>query len=456
MIWAEQALTADGLAARGGGRGRPGRAHRRVTPGRATAGPAGGGAAAGAGQCAQPRLPARHGRPDRAPRPGSARQLLDLAAADVPLPRPARPRSGVEAIAAFVQMEMLEAGYGASVEFHYLHHQPGGAPYDRLGEMSERIAAAAADQRHRPDAAAGALPVRRLRPPAAGTGADPLRQRHRPLRPAGRSRPAPRWRRCRPTPPWASRRIRCARWAATLWRRSPPCARRGRSTCIWPNRSPRSTRSQAAWGRRPVEWLLDHLPPDRALVPDPLHPDAAARDRWRSPPPAPWPGSARSPRHPWATASSTACAGWRRRARIAHRIGFATSASRWPKNCARSNIRSACATIPARRWRRPRNRPAGGYSTPSARAARRRRGATAGAIAPGRWADLLALDGGHPDLDGRQGDAVLDSWIFAGDDRMVTEVWSAGRHLVQDGRHRDRDAITLGYRQALRRLGDLL
>ena len=52
----------------------------------------------------------------------------------------------VEAIAAFVQMEMLEAGYGANVEFHYLHHQPDGQPYDNIAEMSERIAAAAASQ----------------------------------------------------------------------------------------------------------------------------------------------------------------------------------------------------------------------------------------------------------------------------------------------------------------------
>ncbi|MFP4406810.1 MAG: formimidoylglutamate deiminase, partial [Rhodosalinus sp.] len=50
----------------------------------------------------------------------------------------------VEAIAAFVQMEMLEAGFGASVEFHYLHHAPGGAPYDDRAEMCARIAAAAA------------------------------------------------------------------------------------------------------------------------------------------------------------------------------------------------------------------------------------------------------------------------------------------------------------------------
>ena len=49
----------------------------------------------------------------------------------------------IEAITAFVQMEMLEAGYGASVEFHYLHHQPGGVPYDNIAETSSRVLAAA-------------------------------------------------------------------------------------------------------------------------------------------------------------------------------------------------------------------------------------------------------------------------------------------------------------------------
>ncbi len=48
----------------------------------------------------------------------------------------------VEAIAAFVQMEMLEAGYACNTEFHYLHHGPGGDPYDDLAEMSARIVAA--------------------------------------------------------------------------------------------------------------------------------------------------------------------------------------------------------------------------------------------------------------------------------------------------------------------------
>jgi formimidoylglutamate deiminase len=50
----------------------------------------------------------------------------------------------VEAITAFVQMEMLEAGYAAVAEFHYLHHQPGGMPYGNLAELSARISAAAA------------------------------------------------------------------------------------------------------------------------------------------------------------------------------------------------------------------------------------------------------------------------------------------------------------------------
>jgi len=51
----------------------------------------------------------------------------------------------VEALAAQAYAEMLEAGYTAVGEFHYLHHGPDGAPYGRLSEMAERIAAAAAE-----------------------------------------------------------------------------------------------------------------------------------------------------------------------------------------------------------------------------------------------------------------------------------------------------------------------
>lgn len=49
----------------------------------------------------------------------------------------------VEAIAAFAYMQMLEAGFTAVGEFHYLHHDIDGRPYADIGEMAARIAAAA-------------------------------------------------------------------------------------------------------------------------------------------------------------------------------------------------------------------------------------------------------------------------------------------------------------------------
>ncbi|MBK8085688.1 MAG: formimidoylglutamate deiminase [Devosia sp.] len=49
----------------------------------------------------------------------------------------------IEVIAAFVQMQMLEAGYAAVGEFHYLHHQPDGSPYADPGELSGRMVEAA-------------------------------------------------------------------------------------------------------------------------------------------------------------------------------------------------------------------------------------------------------------------------------------------------------------------------
>ncbi len=68
-------------------------------------------------------------------------------------------------------------------------------------------------------------------------------------------------------------------------------------------------------------------------------------------------------------------------------------------------------------------------------------GRDAGAIAAGQWADLTALDADNLALTGLSGDALLDAWIFAGDDNLVTDVWSAGRHVVTDGRHVKRQVI---------------
>jgi formimidoylglutamate deiminase len=83
-------------------------------------------------------------------------------------------------------------------------------------------------------------------------------------------------------------------------------------------------------------------------------------------------------------------------------------------------------------------------------------GRLSGVIAPGMYADLLALDAGHVDLAGRSGDTLLDSFIFAGDSSMVSDVWAAGRHMVRDGRHVSREAITSAYRKATAQLMDII
>ncbi|SDA67696.1 formimidoylglutamate deiminase [Mesorhizobium qingshengii] len=51
----------------------------------------------------------------------------------------------VEAVAAQLYVEMLEAGFSRVGEFHYLHHDRDGKPYANLAEMAERIAAAASE-----------------------------------------------------------------------------------------------------------------------------------------------------------------------------------------------------------------------------------------------------------------------------------------------------------------------
>jgi formimidoylglutamate deiminase len=51
----------------------------------------------------------------------------------------------MRAVATQLYVEMLEAGYTSVCEFHYLHHQPDGRPYDDPAEMSHALIAAARD-----------------------------------------------------------------------------------------------------------------------------------------------------------------------------------------------------------------------------------------------------------------------------------------------------------------------
>lgn len=73
-----------------------------------------------------------------------------------------------------------------------------------------------------------------------------------------------------------------------------------------------------------------------------------------------------------------------------------------------------------------------------------------GSIVAGNYADLLHLDEGAVELCAVSDNGWLDAWIFAADDRLVRDVWSAGRHMVKDGIHVRHDAITARYREIVR------
>ena len=82
-------------------------------------------------------------------------------------------------------------------------------------------------------------------------------------------------------------------------------------------------------------------------------------------------------------------------------------------------------------------------------------GRQAGAIRLGNFADLMRLD--HTgDLGTRAGDAILDTFVFAGHDRMVTDLWSAGRHIVQGGAHVAQAAVRARFQAVMTRLGGVL
>jgi len=73
-------------------------------------------------------------------------------------------------------------------------------------------------------------------------------------------------------------------------------------------------------------------------------------------------------------------------------------------------------------------------------------------LAAGRPADIVSLKADHPALIGRDGDAILDAWIFAGGGDCVDCVWTRGRKCVAGGRHEKRDQALIRYGVAMRRL----
>ncbi|MCP5071772.1 MAG: formimidoylglutamate deiminase [Rhodobacteraceae bacterium] len=73
----------------------------------------------------------------------------------------------------------------------------------------------------------------------------------------------------------------------------------------------------------------------------------------------------------------------------------------------------------------------------------------AGAVQVGALADLVAIERNDPTLCALAGDQILDGLCFAASDRVVTDLWSAGRHCVQAGQHVNHDEIAGTYRAAM-------
>ena len=78
-------------------------------------------------------------------------------------------------------------------------------------------------------------------------------------------------------------------------------------------------------------------------------------------------------------------------------------------------------------------------------------GAGPSGIAAGGPADLVSLDQNHPSLAGKTGDAILDAWIFANGSK-VDCVWVHGKKQVSRGRHAKRDAIAGQFREVMNAL----
>jgi formiminoglutamate deiminase len=114
----------------------------------------------------------------------------------------------------------------------------------------------------------------------------------------------------------------------------------------------------------------------------------------------------------------------------------------------------------AQRLTRRRRNILSGETTPSTGAALFDAALTGGAqalgvrsgIVEGASADLVTLNTNHPSLIGRQGDLLLDGWIFASRSGVVDGVWQAGRQLVLNGRHVHGEAVAARYRAALARI----
>lgn len=354
----------------------------------------------------------------------------------------------IEAIAAQAFAEMLEAGFTAVGEFHYLHHAPDGAPYANLAETAERIAAAAA--------ATGIgltlLPVLYHHGNFGGAPAVPGQRRFlndldryaRLLEASARA--------IRDVP---DARIGIAphslRAVALDELRALVAAHPAGPVHIHVSEQVKEVDDcLAAHGRRPIELLFDTAPVDgRWCLIHATHADAGEI--------ALMAGSGAVIGFCPLTEASLGDG-------ICDVTGYLAGGGRFgvgSDSLIRVSAAEELRTL--EHVQRLRHRSRNTLGGPGISTGRRLHEAacaggaaaldrTTGRIAPGARADIVVLDRDHPSLAAARGDVILDAWIFSADNAGVGDVICGGARVVSGGRHRDRDAIAARYRAAVRRL----
>ena len=350
----------------------------------------------------------------------------------------------VEAIAAQAYVEMLERGFLRVGEFHYLHNDPTGAPYANPAELAERIAAAA----QATGIGLTLLPVFYAHANFGGVPPVPGQRRFlnnvdgfAKLLEASRAAIAPLDDANIGVAPHSLRAVTAEELQAVV------ALAPGGPIHIHAAEQTKEVEDSIAWsGARPVEWLLDHAGIDSrwCLV----HATHMTEDETQR--------LARSGAFAGLCPITEANLGdgvFPAEAYLAAggRFGIGTD----------SNVlidpagELRALEYAQRLTRRARNilAPEPGRSTGRAlfdgalSGGFQALGVEAPRLAQGHAADFLSLKAEDAALIGRQGDAILDSWIFAGG--KVDCVWRGGRKLVEDGRHFARNETRARYRRAV-------
>lgn len=82
-------------------------------------------------------------------------------------------------------------------------------------------------------------------------------------------------------------------------------------------------------------------------------------------------------------------------------------------------------------------------------------GHNSGAIEVGKRADFVVLDTNHPLLCERDGDELIDSWVFSGNANTVRDVYVGGRKVIDAGHHAQEQQIEARFRSTLKELRNL-